>query len=109
MTEGETMTEWQTVGEVGVDSGQVMITDPCYVDTEWSQGGDAGTYSYDGITAASAMSTSVQLHYRKGHAGAGVAVSGFGGDGAYPVQVTYTDDGHVAAVRVVFILDAVTD
>jgi hypothetical protein len=51
----------------------------------------------------------VQLRYRKGHDGAGVAVGTGYGDGAYPVQVTYTDDGRVAAVRVVFIPDAVTD
>jgi len=26
---------WQLAGEVGVDSGQLMVCDPCYVDSEW--------------------------------------------------------------------------
>jgi len=26
---------WILLGEVGVDSGQLMVTDPCYVDSEW--------------------------------------------------------------------------
>lgn len=106
------MTDWQTVGHVGVDSGTLLITDPCYVDTEWTQGGDAGTYSLDGIMRPRVTgegASAVQLRYRKGHDGAGVAVGTGYGDGAYPVQVTYTDDGRVAAVRVVFIPDAVTD
>jgi hypothetical protein len=25
------------IGEVGVDSGQLMVCDPCYIDSEWMQ------------------------------------------------------------------------
>lgn len=27
---------WELAGEVGVDSGQLMVTDPCYLDSEWT-------------------------------------------------------------------------
>jgi hypothetical protein len=26
---------WKEIGFVGVDSGQLLITDPCYIDSEW--------------------------------------------------------------------------
>lgn len=26
---------WKQIGEVGVDSGQLMVCDPCYIDSEW--------------------------------------------------------------------------
>ena len=29
--------EWTEIGEVGVDSGQVMIADPCYIENEWQE------------------------------------------------------------------------
>lgn len=29
--------EWIKIGEVGVDSGQLMICDPCYIDSMWEK------------------------------------------------------------------------
>jgi hypothetical protein len=26
---------WNLIGKVGVDSGQLMVCDPCYIDSEW--------------------------------------------------------------------------
>lgn len=26
---------WKKIGEVGVDSGQLLVCDPCYIDSEW--------------------------------------------------------------------------
>jgi hypothetical protein len=101
------MTDWQTVGHVGVDSARLLITDPRHLDSEWGH----GSYSDDGITAAlfARDDCAAQLQYARGHDGVGVALFPGHGDGIYPVQVTYTDTGHVAAVRVVFIPDAFTD
>jgi hypothetical protein len=31
--------EWTEIGEVGVDSGQVMVTDPSYINGEWKKDG----------------------------------------------------------------------
>jgi len=28
---------WNLIGEVGVDSGQLMICDPCYIDSGWKK------------------------------------------------------------------------
>ena len=33
--EGSDLAGWVELGAVGVDSGQLLITDPCYIDTEW--------------------------------------------------------------------------
>lgn len=29
--------EWHQIGVVGVDSGQVMLCDPCYLDSQWKR------------------------------------------------------------------------
>lgn len=29
------MSEWKHIGMVGVDSGQLIVCDPCYIDSEW--------------------------------------------------------------------------
>lgn len=28
---------WKKIGEVGVDSGQLLVCDPCYIDSEWEK------------------------------------------------------------------------
>ena len=103
------------LGEVGVDSGQLMITDPCYIDQEWqhdlaldedtvaeivgrrqSSQVEAGddtpgddqklpSYSYRGVMEATLSNGYGELAYRLGHPGAGVAFLTAWGDGVYPV------------------------
>lgn len=103
------------LGEVGVDSGQLMITDPCYIDQEWQHdlaldedtvaeivgrrqssqveaGDDAPgdgqklpSYSYGGVMEATLSNGYGELAYRLGHPGAGVAFLTAWGDGVYPV------------------------
>lgn len=102
------------LGEVGVDSGQLMITDPCYIDQEWqhnlaldddmiaefmgsgqSRQGQADdlngvdpklpSYSYKGVMEATLSGGYGELAYRLGHPGAGVAFLTAWGDGVYPV------------------------
>lgn len=34
------MKGWELIGEVGVDSGQLLLTDPCYIASEWQGEGD---------------------------------------------------------------------
>ena len=31
------MDKWKKIGVVGVDSGQLMVCDPCYIDSEWEK------------------------------------------------------------------------
>lgn len=115
------MSDLTLVGEVGVDSGQLMLTDPCYVNGEGfkddahdSAGVDLNaqeapredgySYSYGGACAASANALGGgPLKYSLGHLGAGVCVSTGFGDGSYPVYVEYDKEtGRVARVVVDF-------
>lgn len=99
------------LGEVGVDSGQLMITDPCYIDDEWQndiavddgdtvdddplsqvETGEANgngeavpPYSYKGAMAVTSSAGYGELAYKLGHPGAGVVFHTAWGDGVYPV------------------------
>lgn len=104
------------VGHVGVDSGQIMITDPCYAvrekgDTRPTTFEDRGL-DYKAICHATTdMSESwPELGKYKGgdtgcaELGGGVAVvtSQFGGDGVFPVYADYGSDGLVRSITVEF-------
>ncbi len=108
------MTRKVLIGEVGVDSGQVMITDPCYVkdfkndepflqENELSNG-DNFAYSYSGCCDATCNAPHHgQLDYALGHPGAGVVSTTAYGDGVYPVYAEIEDNGTIAALIVEFI------
>ena len=79
------------LGVVGVDSGQLMVCDPCYI----SEDSIKDILSYDTICA-----TEHQLNYRLGHAGLGVVFpSGFG-DGLYAVYGSSNKEGRIASVLI---------
>lgn len=73
------------VGRCGVDSGQVMITDPCYViDDGFSE------KDYETVCDITLSEQGVgPLHYEAGHEGKAVAARTGIGDGYYPVYATY--------------------
>lgn len=100
------------LGEVAVDSGQLMVTDPCYIGSQWLPPSDEdrvwwrdqspgaeidGTptagedeerlfpYSYRGASEATLSNGYGGLAFELGHAGAGVAFGTAWGDGIYPV------------------------
>jgi hypothetical protein len=89
------------VGRVSVDSGQLMITDPCYLsswkDNEFMPGTDNdGSYSYD-------TACKITLNNKFGvidECRAAVFRSGYG-DGTYPVYAYLNSDGRVVKVTVV--------
>lgn len=116
MNNRPTNTGTRLIGLVGVDSGQLLLTDPCYL-SDFESDNYTGTpteansnglfpYSYSGACAAT-LSTRMAggLAFRLGHEGAGVAFSTGWGDGLYPVYVTYSDEGRIASVEVRFIED----
>ena len=94
------------IGHIGVDSGQMMLCDPCYINGNWDttqadfdcieQHKDE--FSYGGACQAT-------LSEKK----AGVLESGLGavcatgyGDGSYPVYVRYNSEGRVVEMRIEF-------
>jgi hypothetical protein len=91
-------------GHFGVQSGQAMVGDPCYLDEwdtnkneEWNLEGKVGQYSYQGASA-----TTLELNYGEiGRFNAVVFSTGYG-DGLYPVYVQMNEDGRVSKVVVDF-------
>jgi hypothetical protein len=99
------MTEWEQVGEVGVDAGLMWLGDPCYImgndaSRKWDTWSDFCDnlrdkhWDYTGVT---------QYNFSRGHVGLGVCVSTGYGDGVYPVEVKRNHEGRIAEVRIVFI------
>jgi hypothetical protein len=91
-------------GQIGIDSGQAMVGDPCYLDEwqtnkndEWDIENKQGEYSYHGACATT-------LENKYGQLGMGSAVvfnTGYG-DGLYPVYVQLNNDGRVSKVVIDF-------
>lgn len=83
------------VGECDVDSGQIMIIDPCYVlhDNDEIVGGNHGDDkpTYDELLAAYDLRENLTRVGPMSWQG-GVVTSDFGGDGTFPVYAEM--DGH---------------
>lgn len=74
------MEKWKQIGVVGVDSGTLMITDPCYVTGDnWSD------KDYDKYVCGQMRENSLKIPFPKGHDGKAVLTSTGFGDGCYPV------------------------
>lgn len=84
--------EVKQIGVVGVDSGTLLLGDPCY----WLDDKD-----YDKEICHPNFNRARQVNYDLGHAGKGVIVSSGYGDGSYPVFATI-QDGRVKEVTVKF-------
>jgi hypothetical protein len=94
--------KWKKVGVVGVDSGKLMLWDPCYhkqKQTRWE--------NMDSLLEKASFPTKLQLNFDLGHAGAGFIVSTGLGDGVYDVEVLEGDverwGDRILGVRVMFI------
>lgn len=107
------------LGRCGVDSGQLMITDPCYA-SDWldemktddgefnpdleSFADGSYPYSYNGACSAT---LSNKRGGQLGSLGTAVAVS-TGGDGWFPVVATYRN-GFIESIRIDFFDNSVED
>ena len=76
----------QKVGVVSVDSGQIILSDTCYLN------------NHKGICCKKPT----QLNHIDGRPGSGVCITGFGGDGNYPVYVIKDKNGIVKEVKIIF-------
>jgi hypothetical protein len=91
-------------GTFGVDSGQAMVGDPCYLDEwktnvgeDWNLEGKVGDYSYQGASA-----TTIENNYGELGISTAVVFSTGYGDGLYPVYVKLNNDGRVSKVVIDF-------
>lgn len=95
------------MGHVDVDSGQLMVGDPCYLSEwkghDWEQDAPKGEYSYSGACEATTSGVAFgELNHAMGHPGAAIAFGGFGGDGSFPVYAEYDSDGYLSKVTIDF-------
>lgn len=95
---------WITIGIVAVDSGTLMISDPCYiVGKEWSEE-DYEKYVINGMTEKY-----ISIPFGKGHDGKAVIFESGFGDGVYEVRALIKNFGNfgkrVKEVRIVLIED----
>ncbi|MFN5251914.1 MAG: hypothetical protein ACK5DE_12795 [Bacteroidota bacterium] len=85
-----TTTHTKEIGFVGVDSGLLMIGDPCYF---VGQNSDAQKRFADWPKFLSEHPAEHQMKYNRGHDGLGVAFQTTHGDGAYPVYIQQNEHG----------------
>lgn len=88
------------IGQIPVDSGQIMIVDPCYIrnwDDKYEPDAPSDVLGYAGCCSAS---NNADLAGEVG--GVGVVTGTGYGDGYYPVYATYTAEGRVARVTIDF-------
>ena len=97
----------QLVGNVSVDSGQVIIVDPCYImDGEHDEApehdpSDHKVASYGHPCAVTLSDEQVGEFPVKGFATSVASSSGYG-DGNYPVYATKNEDGRVSELTIYF-------
>ena len=98
---------WKKIGVIGVDSGQVLITDPGYIDSGWKNEDmplrlphghekypkPKHNMSYYACCEKTLTGLHGQLNYNRGHPGLGVvSTTGFG-DGSYNVYALINNHG----------------
>lgn len=89
------------IGEIGVDSGQVVVTDPCYL-KDWKDGHFEDGAKPDNDYARCCVASLKPEGGGEVEGRSAVCSSTGWGDGSYPVYVEYDRDGRVARLIVEF-------
>lgn len=86
------------IGSVGVDSGQVMIVDPCYVlEDDFQPDSEPTGLPYDECCRITLGEEGAGLTSFEG-----VVSSTAYGDGCYPVYATIGSDGRILSLEILF-------
>ena len=87
------------IGEVGVDSGQLVVCDPCYIDDEWKREDftpkrkPKSNFSYNRCCHITLENRQAgELKTKKGRSGLAVTFNTGLGDGLYDVMAEYSKD-----------------
>lgn len=98
------------LGVVAVDSGQLLVMDPGYVDSCWRPGDDSGQYGGGTYEECAELVLSReaggQLCFPNGHSGLCVVSASGWGDGTYEVFALVDDTlerGRITKVEIVLI------
>jgi len=88
-------------GEVCVDSGQILLIDPCYIDESFPKGVGVGEHdlTYKGVCRVTLRDSGCGQV-----AGLGFATSSGYGDGVYPVYVARRE-GRIVSIRIDFMTE----
>ena len=103
----------ELIGHIGIDSGQVIICDPCYLkeftDHEFHNAGDkeekVDEFSYNGCCNATLTKGAGPLGVKYNNEireGWGIASSTGYGDGSYPVYAYRNHEGRIMKLVVLF-------
>ena len=92
-------TSWERIGAIPVDSGTLMISDPCYaVENVTGHGHNSNAWrEFCEMMAQNKIDDEGHMAVKFGH-----VITGFGGDGFYPVYVKRDELGNVTELRVKF-------
>lgn len=96
------------MGYIAVDSGQVMICDPCYIDSQWEREEDGKESTPDRFNYSSCAKATLsgngfgELKFKRGHIGAGIALGTPYGDGMYAVYGNYNEENVLVSVIIDF-------
>lgn len=88
-------------GEVSVDSGQILLIDPCYINESFPNGAASKD---DGLTYRGVCRATLKSSGCGEVGGLGFATSSGYGDGVYPVYVARRG-GRIASIRIDFITE----
>jgi len=88
------------VGKFGVDSGQIIIVDPCYLN-EWLHN-RMDEESAEELSWSNVCRTTLDEEFQIGHSCAVVSTTGHG-DGLYPVYADFDEAGAVKELRIRFL------
>ena len=98
------------LGVVAVDSGQLVVMDPGYVESCWRPGDGSGLFDGGTFEECAELILSPQgggqLRFPNGHAGLGVVFASGWGDGTYEVFADVDDTlekGRIIRVEIVLI------
>jgi len=95
------------IGSFGVDSGQAIIGDPCYMRDWVDEDSDFDTYPQKGGEFSYLGACEATLTKGHGELGFGKAVAfttGYG-DGVYPVFAEKNEEGRIVRITVLFVED----